>query len=173
MNEKRYAAVTEYVKKRPVLERLVRICYYLLPYFVGVIYAGMIIFLIVEEFINKNEFKQLLFVVTGPLFAFVITSVFRKLYNAKRPYEMYGFTPLIKKHKSGESFPSRHAMSAAAIAAACFAVNLPLAVTLCIITILIAAARVVSGVHFIRDVLAGIIFGVGIVGVIRIIFNLF
>lgn len=163
MNEKRYIAVTQYIQSRPVLDRLVKVCYYLLPYLVGAVYFAVIIYLIVTDVLEGKVYSRLIFVVFGPFTAFAVTSLYRKLYNAKRPYERYEYTPLITRSKAGESFPSRHAVSAAAIAAACVCVSVPLSAVLSVTALIIAVTRVIAGVHFIKDVTAGIIAGIGIV----------
>jgi membrane-associated phospholipid phosphatase len=98
-----------------------------------------------------------------PLDGFLILTVFRRLINRKRPYEVYDTPPAIHKDKKGSSFPSRHVYSAFAIAFAFgwigSATQTPLvvgiAVLLTVLGVLIAAIRVLSGIHFLSDVLAG------------------
>mgnify|MGYP003299423908 CR=1 FL=1 len=99
---------------------------------------------------------------------FLIVSVARRIINAPRPYELYTFYERAPKNKSGSSFPSRHAFSVFVIATvtlfaypAVGAVLLLLGVTLCV-------CRVLTGIHFIRDVLTGALIGVisGIAGVL-------
>jgi membrane-associated phospholipid phosphatase len=94
---------------------------------------------------------------------FFILTVFRWLINRKRPYEVYDTPPAIHKDKKGSSFPSRHVYSAFAIAFAFgwigSATQTPLvvgiAVLLTVLGVLIAVIRVLSGIHFLSDVLAG------------------
>jgi membrane-associated phospholipid phosphatase len=98
-----------------------------------------------------------------PLDGFLILTVFRWLINRKRPYEVYDTPPAIPKDKKGSSFPSRHVYSAFAIAFA-FAwigsvLEIPavvgLAAGLALLGVLLAVIRVLSGIHFLSDVLAG------------------
>ena len=70
-----------------------------------------------------------------------------------------GFVPLFPKDKTGQSMPSRHCFSAAAIAAAVWYVLPPLGAVLAVLAVIIAVSRVVTGVHFVSDVLAGLAFG--------------
>ena len=163
MNEKRYIAVTQYIQSRPFLDWLVKICYYLLPYLVGAVYFAVIIYLIAVDALEGRTYSRLLFAVFGPFTAFAVTSLYRKFCNAQRPYERYEYMPLIARNKAGEFFPSRHAVSAAAIATACICVSVPLSVVLGVAALIIAVTRVIAGVHFIKDVTAGIIAGFGIV----------
>ena len=83
----------------------------------------------------------------------------RKLIDRPRPYTALGFTPLFPKDKTGQSMPSRHCFSAAAIAGTAWYVLPPLGAVLAVLGVLIAISRVVTGVHYISDVLAGLAFG--------------
>ena len=82
----------------------------------------------------------------------------RYLLNFPRPYEKYDITPIFPKNTVGKSFPSRHTASAAVIAGAFLYVSLPLGAVFLVIALLIAASRVVGGVHFTRDVAAGVLY---------------
>ena len=46
-----------------------------------------------------------------PGISFVVISVFRYLYCAPRPYEVFDLPPVIPKDTRGKSFPSRHVFS--------------------------------------------------------------
>lgn len=101
---------------------------------------------------------------------FVIVTLVRKFINAPRPYELYPFYKAPPKKKRGESFPSRHVFSAFIIATLALSVSIPLAVALFFIGTALAIARILLGMHFIRDVLAGALIGIisGILGIIII-----
>lgn len=90
---------------------------------------------------------------------FVAVSFFRRRFNAPRPYECCAIAPLIARDGAGESFPSRHAFSAFAIAASWFAASVPVAVVLLVAAGALAVCRVLGGVHFPRDVVAGAFIG--------------
>ena len=94
-----------------------------------------------------------------PASAFVVGTLVRKLIDRPRPYTALGFTPLFPKDKTGQSMPSRHCFSAAAIAGTAWYVLPPLGAVLAVLGVLIAISRVVTGVHYISDVLAGLAFG--------------
>lgn len=91
---------------------------------------------------------------------FCALSLARRAIDAPRPYEVYGLEPLIPKKSRGESFPSRHVFSSFVIAVSFLYVRPPLGAALLILGVLLAAVRVVSGMHFLKDVLAGAIIGV-------------
>lgn len=101
---------------------------------------------------------------------FVIVTLVRKFINAPRPYELYPFYEAPPKKKSGQSFPSRHVFSAFIIATLAVSVSIPLAAALFAIGTALAIARVLLGMHFIRDTLAGALIGIisGILGIIII-----
>ena len=87
--------------------------------------------------------------------AFVAVSLFRRRFNAPRPYECTAVQPLLFREGSGQSFPSRHTFSAFAIATSWFAVSVPVAVVLFGCAAAVGVLRLLGGVHFSRDVLAG------------------
>ena len=103
-----------------------------------------------------------------PGISFVLVTVLRKAINAPRPYEVFEAAPVIPKDTRGNSFPSRHAFSIFVIAMT-FCACCPLAwvgPVMLVAGVLLAFIRVVSGVHFPRDVVAGALLGVlaGFVG---------
>ena len=91
----------------------------------------------------------------------VVLAVTRAAINRPRPYEALNFTPLFPKDTKGQSMPSRHCFSAAAIVAAAFTVWVPLGVAACLLAAVVAVTRVLTGVHYPSDVLAGLTFGAG------------
>lgn len=93
-----------------------------------------------------------------PAVSFVLLSVGRAWINRPRPYETFQVPPVIKKDTKGHSFPSRHVFSAAMIAFTFLLVSpwMWLGAAFLCVTAALAVVRVVSGVHYISDVLAGI-----------------
>ncbi len=99
---------------------------------------------------------------------FVIVTLARRLINAPRPYELYDFYERAPKKKKGSSFPSRHAFSVFVIGTVMTFVYPLLGVVMLFLGVLLCVSRVLCGIHFIRDVVAGSMLGVisGVVGVI-------
>ena len=79
---------------------------------------------------------------------FLIVSIVRRIINAPRPYELYGFYKIKPKGKQGRSFPSRHVFSAMAIATLSFSVSVWLGAALFFVGVFLAASRVLLGIHF-------------------------
>lgn len=105
-------------------------------------------------------------VILAPAISFVLVSIFRNLLNAPRPYEVTGTAPIIKKDTKGKSFPSRHVFSVFVIAATLYFISSPLGIVLMLAGCILAVLRVIGGVHFPRDVIAGAVIGIlsGILG---------
>ena len=131
--------------------------------YTGVMYLAYPVLLVYLFFFGKFSsyfrFDKALLV---PGISFVLLSLFRKFINRPRPYEKFQVPPVIKKDTKGHSFPSRHVFSATMIAIT-FLLMSPwswLGVIFLIVSIALAVVRVVSGVHYISDVVAGIIVAV-------------
>lgn len=101
-----------------------------------------------------------------PAMAFVLVTLMRRLLNFKRPYEELSIQPLIKKDTLGKSFPSRHVFSCYMIAMAWLPFNGIVGVVLLLLGLDMMFIRVVGGVHYPQDVLAGAACGIlaGILG---------
>ncbi len=125
----------------------------------GVMYLAYPILLVYLFFYARLSsyfsFRKALLV---PAISFVLLSLFRKWINRPRPYEKFDVAPIIKKDTKGQSFPSRHVFSATMIAMT-FLLMSPwnwLGVLFLFVSIALAVVRVISGVHFISDVIVGI-----------------
>ena len=90
---------------------------------------------------------------------FILVSILRRIINAPRPYELYTFYTVRPKEKRGRSFPSRHVFSAFVIAGFAYTVSPWLSGAFSVLGILLAISRVLLGIHFIRDVVAGALLG--------------
>ena len=100
-----------------------------------------------------------------------MVTVMRKLINAPRPYEFYSFYVDKPREKSGESFPSRHAYSSFVIAVLAWLLHPAVSISLLVASICISAARVLLGIHFVRDALVGAALGIlsGVLGILIIV----
>lgn len=103
---------------------------------------------------------------------FIVVSVLRKLIDAPRPYELYSFYETPPKNKRGSSFPSRHVFSSFIIATLSYMLSPWLTAAVALVGIALSVSRVLLGIHFVRDVLAGALIGItsGLLGLALIVF---
>ena len=148
-----YHSIHNGVASRPGLSRAVAASVRLLPGLVYAAYPAMLLYLLL--------FRRALLIrsVLVPAAGFLIATAVRAGINAPRPYEALGIPPVTPKETKGKSCPSRHAACAAVIAVTAVRVLPPLGAALCAIAILIAVSRVLAGVHFVRDVVFGLLLG--------------
>ena len=90
-----------------------------------------------------------------PAVSFRILTAVRDKIDRPRPYETHDITQIIKKDKKGHSFPSRHCFSMACISMVFMYVNRGLGRLFILFTAVLAALRVIGGVHYPSDVATG------------------
>ena len=93
--------------------------------------------------------------VATPFAVLVGVSTLRDTFNAQRPYERYELSPIYEKKTKGKSFPSRHVTSAFIISFMILNFNVYAGVAYLAVSTVLAVVRVLAGVHFIKDVVAG------------------
>ncbi len=145
--EEKYPILTGWLRGHPFLLTCFKILYYGLPVLMMVLYVTFVI-----HTARSKGIKTLKKTLLVPAAAFILVSLFRKIYNKKRPYERYDFEPLIDKSKKGRSMPSRHTFSAGIITVTIGHFYPLLAPFLWMITGMIALTRLIAGVHYVRDV---------------------
>ncbi len=156
MTKEKYEKITGSLRKNERLSKALSFLNKLLTYIIFAAYPTMLIYL----FIQKKEL--LLRAIIVPAASFMILSIFRRIINLPRPYEVFGIPPVIPKKTKGKSFPSRHVfcvaligMTALYVFDSCF-----IGIVIIIIAVMMAFLRVFSGVHFPRDVIAGFFCGI-------------
>lgn len=162
MTEKNYKKICEWFDQDKKRLDVFIVMYKILPYF---IVAGYLLAIFLE--LLEGEFERILRVLIVPAVTFLLCTIMRKVFNKKRPYEVLDITPIIKKDKKGQSFPSRHMVSAGVIIVSSFYVNSIMGIVMLIVGLLIGIIRPIAGVHFIKDVVVGFLMGIicGIVGI--------
>ena len=156
MKKETYIKMTQPFRDHPQMAKGLHIINRICMRVMYVNYPALLVFLLLK----KEE--TLIEVVLIPAISFVLLSLGRYLINRKRPYETFEIPPVIPKDTKGKSFPSRHVFSAAMIAMTYLFMSpwLFLGIVLLIVTLVQAVVRVLSGVHYISDVIAGIAVGV-------------
>ena len=147
------------LKKIKMLSWISTVCAVTIALFFGM---QLVLHLLYEQYVTFA------IVAVTALTGYVIVGVVRKLVNAPRPYELYDFFESAPKHKPGQSFPSRHAYSAFVLATLAWLVHPVITFSLVILAAAICVTRVLVGLHFIRDVIAGALIGVlsGVTGIL-------
>ena len=153
MNEFNYAKVRSWFLAKDIRLKTFMVLYKILPLIVFISYSILCGWLLVQRDI------RIIKVILIPLIIFVLITILRKIIDKPRPYVVLNIEPLVRRDKVGESFPSRHVLSVCIIAIAFFYICPWIGVFMSVIAVLIAVIRVLSGVHFIKDVVVGAIIG--------------
>lgn len=144
-----YKSVVGFFKRNKPCNTVLKLCYNFLPFIMFASYGILIVFMFF------SDIKIFARITLSPLTVFAIVTFFRKIFNRPRPYEKFATTSVFGKNKKGESMPSRHTACAFIIAMAFMYVSIPIGIAYLIISALIMISRVLAGVHFISDVIAG------------------
>lgn len=155
MREEGYKKIYEFFHKSEKRYNIFKLIYELATMLFVIGYALLIVYVFCSE--SKEAIVRVIFV---PAVTFLLCTVLRHVFNRKRPYETLNITPLIPKDKKGHSFPSRHVVSATIIMMAASYVNIWIGLVLFVICVVVSVFRVLAGVHYISDVIGGILFSV-------------
>lgn len=150
MTKEKYEKIYNFFISHPKCLKLLKILNKITTYIGYAAYFALLIYLIA----TKND--KLVRCIAVPAIAFALTTVIRSSLNFPRPYEKLDITPLIKKDTKGKSFPSRHTACISVIAFSWLYVNIPAGIFMCFVTLLIMIIRPLAGIHFPKDVLAGL-----------------
>lgn len=148
-----YDHITGKIENKPIFLRLLRTFNRFMTVVMPIVYLT----LLATTYLQEGLGKQVLIYVFIPASGFVILSFLRKKINAPRPYEVWKIVPLLDRDSSGQSMPSRHVFSATIISMACLHASLSVGVILLVLSALLGLVRVLGGVHFPKDVVAGYI----------------
>ena len=155
MKKETYIKLMNSIRVRQGLFNAIKILYTALPLGMFVVYPIIVILNGIKGF----DHRFILSIVV-PAVTLVGVAVMRKLIGKKRPYEKFETNSLIKKDKSGQSFPSNHSACGFVIAMSGFTISIWLGAALLLVAFIIALTRIFAGVHFIIDVVAGSIIGI-------------
>ena len=134
MTAQRYQAIFDWFRARPAALRALGYAQKISVLGVYLVYGAV---LAVTLWQRSGQFWRVLAV---PAAVYVLGTLLRAAINRPRPYDCF---------------------SAAAIVAAAFTVWVPLGVAACLLAAVVAVTRVLTGVHYPSDVLAGLAFGAG------------
>jgi undecaprenyl-diphosphatase len=100
----------------------------------------------------------------------ILVELVRLFWERTRPYLTLTVTQLIEKSPEA-SFPSGHTAVLFSVAAYIYPINSKIALLTGIFGLLVGLSRVISGVHYVSDVLAGVVVGILAGSVIRKFIN--
>lgn len=153
MNQQSYVKLEKFYKNHQKIKKFI---IFLNRFITAFVYISYPLFLLLV-YLEKGFSFMLPFVAT-PFAVLVGVSTFRYTFNAQRPYERYEFSPIYEKKTKGKSFPSRHVTSAFIISFMILNFNVYAGVAYLAVSTVLAVVRVLAGVHFIKDVVAGALF---------------
>lgn len=154
MYTQRYAKTTAWWRAHPQALRV------LLAANKGLKYLGYAIYPLLLALLAVFDRHLLIPLFVIPLAGFIVVTVLRIIVNEARPYEAQDIEPLIHKDTQGKSFPSRHMYSMAVIAMAWLRWCVPVGVVLLLLLLVMGWIRVLGGVHYAHDVVAGAALGI-------------
>ena len=94
--------------------------------------------------------------------AYLLARLAGMLYGHPQPFVLEGFEPLVP-HEVNNAFPSDHVALTSVVATLALWHNRLLGIALSVVVALIAASRILAGLHYPLDVLVGAALGVGVV----------
>lgn len=148
-----YNKFTMPMRANKVFVKLLQLWGEILTAIMYVIYPVLLLYILM----CKKEL--LLKTILIPGISFLLLSYIRTLINRKRPYEQPEFMALLHKNTKGRSMPSRHVFSSMIITMAVYQISSFWGNVFLVITILNAVSRVIGGIHYPTDVIAGILSG--------------
>jgi undecaprenyl-diphosphatase len=106
--------------------------------------------------VNRTQF--LLQAALALALAYALARLAGFLFSHEQPFAALHFTPLIP-HDIDNSFPSDHAALAGALAGVASLYNRTLGSLLWVLAVAVAAGRMLAGLHYPIDVVAGLVLG--------------
>ena len=153
MTKESYEKLLKPFKKNKAAATALNIVNKTLTAFVYVSYPSLLFYLFLFE--REKLIKSVLV----PAIMLAVVSALRKIIDRPRPYSAFNTESVIKKEKQGESMPSRHTFSVFIIAMT-FLYTIPmLSVPLFAAGIILGTVRILGGVHYPSDILAGAAIG--------------
>jgi len=118
-----------------------------------------------------NKIKEISLVFFSGIVAWIIATVIKYFIFAPRPFILIENLKPLFLHGSYDSFPSGHATFFSAIAVALFLRHKRIGFLYILVALIISLARIISGIHFPIDIMAGWIIGTTIALIFSRIFK--
>ena len=149
-------AIFRFSSQAVFLKPILAFCGEILPYALGA-------YLIVRIFMVKSLKLRYYYLFLTTLSLIISRGIFtegiRFFFSVDRPFVQLGFKPLIN-HASTSGFPSGHMAFFVPLSMVMLAIDKRSGKWFAILTLLVGISRVFLGVHWISDILGGIIVGI-------------
>jgi undecaprenyl-diphosphatase len=119
---------------------------------------GLVIFLFSHEHKGRG-FHNVIVVLTAGLVAWIFAKIIKTIYPSPRPFLAIEDVTKLVNHGGTDSFPSGHTTFFSAIATALYFYHKKIAVFYMFGALLIGLSRIVAGIHWPVDILAGYVLG--------------
>jgi len=138
----------------------------------SLVFGGLALVVLAGWLFRRPELVLMMGILLATLLATAtIIVIIKYSLRRERPRDPTGFVTL---SYDKYSFPSGHSARMSCLAVTLLFFNLPLGIGLSLLALLVAGARVLVGVHYLSDVLAGLLIGAATAaGVIKLINILF
>ncbi len=109
---------------------------------------------------HRAERKHVYVIVASAPLAYLLSRLIGFIHFRPRPFVTLNFVPLVNESPLSKSFPSSHTIVAFAVASAIYSYNKKWGLIALVLAACIGIGRVLVGVHYPSDVLAGAVLGV-------------
>lgn len=125
----------------------------------GYLLIFVLLFYILEHDDKKRALRELAIMLAVAVFAWLVAHVIKYFYYMPRPFVALQNMHQLLPYEADSSFPSGHATFYSALALAMYSYHKRIAIVLALGALIIGIARIIVGVHFPVDILAGFILG--------------
>ncbi|MFA6397889.1 MAG: phosphatase PAP2 family protein [Candidatus Paceibacterota bacterium] len=108
----------------------------------------------------KRKISEIIVVFVASGFAWILSKIIKTIITAPRPYLVFENIKTLFPYGGYDSFPSGHATFFAGLAMALYLYHKKVGIIFFIGALLIGVARIMAGVHFPVDILAGYAIGI-------------
>lgn len=157
MNESIFLYLNSFAFQHEWLDQVI---FFIAEYFGWMLLVILLTFLFTHTDTKKEGIRDIVVVLSAAIAAWAFARVFQYFYISPRPFMALLDANVLFENGSGlDSFPSGHATFFAALASAVFFYHRGLGVLYFLGAFLIGVARVMAGVHWPFDILAGLSLG--------------
>lgn len=151
-----YVGINNFMQKHSFIKSCVHFASLFCPWMIAIFYALFLLKIVIEY----PSGIYLLFI--KPCVVLICTSLLRILINRPRPYQKYPITPIDGKLRNGHSFPSIHTSLAVSIALTVLGIGPNMSLLLSVLAVVVTITRLLTGEHYLSDIIASIFIALGI-----------